>query len=94
MTGRRRLLSPEHADVEVRLINVTKVRALDGYRLDLSFSDGTGGVADLSGDLTGPLAALLDDDLWGRAYLQRGVVAWNGSLDLAPEFLYACARQL
>lgn len=78
----------------MRLIKVTKVQALDGFKLDLVFSDGTSGVADLSGDLTGPLGALRDRDLWGEAHLRRGVVTWNDDLDLAPEFLYARAHQL
>ena len=65
-----------------------------GFKLDLAFSDGTSGVAGLSGDLTGPLGALRDRDLWGRAHLRRGVVTWNDDLDLAPEFLYARAHRL
>ena len=78
----------------MRLIKVTNVRALDGFKLDVTFSDGTHGVADLSDDLAGPLGALRDTDLWRRAHLRRGVVAWNDDIDLAPEFLYARAHQL
>lgn len=78
----------------MRLIKVTKVQALDGFKLDLAFSDGTRGVADLSGDLAGPLGALRDRDLWDNAHLRRGVVTWNDDIDLATEFLYARAHQL
>lgn len=76
------------------LIKVSKVVPLDGWRLDLTFSDGTRGIADLSGDLDGPLAALRDPDVWTQAHLRRGVVVWNDDLDLAPEFLYARAHAL
>lgn len=78
----------------MRLMKVTAVKALDGHRLDLRFNDGTHGVADLSGDLSGPLAALTDPDLWALAHLRRDVVTWNDELDIAPEFLYARAHQL
>ena len=76
------------------LIKVTNFKALDGFMLDIAFSDGTRGVADLSDDLTGPLAALRDPGLWRQAHLRRGVVTWNDDLDLAPEFLYARAHKL
>lgn len=75
-------------------IKVAKVVALDGYRLDLTFNDGTHGVADVSNDLDGPLASLRDRGLWSRAHLRRGVVTWSDDLDLAPEFLYARAHGL
>lgn len=78
----------------MRLIKVTSVEALDAGRLNLAFSDGTQGVADLSDDMTGPLAALQDADLWKLAHLRRGVVTWNDEFDIAPEFLYARAHQL
>lgn len=78
----------------MRLIKVTKVKALDGSRLDLTFSDGTHGIANLSRDLKGPLAALRDAALWPTAHIRRGVVTWNDDLDLAPEFLYARAHDL
>jgi len=78
----------------MRLIKVSKVETLEGFKLGLTFSDGTCGVADLSDDLTGPLAPLRDPQLWGKAHLRRGVVSWNDELDLASEFLYARAHQL
>lgn len=74
-------------------IKVTKVKALDGSRLDLAFTDGTHGIADLTGDLTGPLAAL-KGPLWTDAHVQRGAVVWNNEFDLAPEFLCARAHEL
>lgn len=78
----------------MRLIKVTRVAALEDHKLDLLFSDGTHGIADLSADLTGPLTALRDAALWKRARVERGAVAWNDELDLASEFLYARAHRL
>ena len=78
----------------MRLIKVTKVKALAGCKLDLRFSDGTEGVADLSGDLEGALGKLADPAVWTLAHVERGVVTWNDELDFAPEFLYARAHQL
>lgn len=76
------------------LIKVSKVVPLDGFRLDLTFTDGTCGIADLSADLDGPLAALRDPERWKEAHVSRGVVVWNDDLDLAPEFLYARTHAL
>lgn len=78
----------------MRLIKVTEVNPLDRYRLELAFSDGTHGVADLGDDLTGPLAALRAPELWSQARVERGAVAWGDDFDLAPEFLYARAHGL
>lgn len=78
----------------MRLIKVTKVTALPGCKLDLTFSDGTRGVADLSRDLDGLLGQLTNPDVWKLAHIERGVVTWNDELDIAPEFLYARAHQL
>lgn len=78
----------------MRLIKVTDVQALPGCKLDLAFSDGTRGVADLSRDLDGALGQLSNPDVWKLAHLRRGVVAWSDELDIAPEFLYARAHQL
>jgi len=78
----------------MRLVKVSQVKVLDGLKLDVTFDDGTRGVADLSGDLYGPLADLRDPAIWAQAHLRRGVVTWNDDLDLAPEFLYARAHGL
>ena len=75
-------------------IKVTHVRALGEYLLELSFSDGSSGVAPLDEDLNGPLAALRAPGVWQSAHVERGVVTWTGGLDLAPEFLYARAHRL
>jgi hypothetical protein len=76
------------------VIRVTRVHPLPGGKLDLVFSDGTAGIADLSADLDGPLRALTDPAIWSLAHLERGVVTWTDALDIASELLYARAHQL
>ena len=78
----------------MELLKVTQVKALDGFRLELVFNDGTCGVASLESDLIDLLAPLRDLELWRAARVEGGAVVWNDELDLAPEFLYALAHQL
>ena len=78
----------------MRLVKVSSVTPLAGFRLDVAFSDGTRGTADLSGDLVGPLAPLKSDAMWASAHVRHGVVSWNDDLDIAPEFVYARAHGL
>lgn len=77
----------------MRRIKVTKVKALDEFRLEVTFNDGTHGIADLANDLTGALAPLRGA-VWTDAHVQHGAVVWNDQLDLAPEFIYARAHEL
>lgn len=76
------------------MMQVTQVRYEGGYRLALSFSDGSSGVADLEAELHGPFASLRDWREFARAHLDGGTVCWPGDLDLAPERLYALTHKL
>lgn len=78
----------------MELLKVAKVKALDGFRLALTFNDGTHGIASIGNDLVGPLAALKEPQLWAEAHIESGAVVWNDDLDLASEFLYARAHGL
>jgi hypothetical protein len=75
---------------------VSKVQVLDGYRVELTFSDGVCGVVDLASRIVGrggifsPLEnpqffkqATIDDDL--------GTVVWPNGADICPDLLYAWA---
>ena len=68
-----------------------QARYVDGYRVELTYEDGTHGIVDL------------EDRLWGEAFeplkklaifksfrLDRGfsTLVWPNDTDLAPEFLY------
>ena len=71
---------------------VVEVRILPGYRLMVRFTDGTTGEVDLSrlvmSDKAGVFAVLRDPALFGRAYVEYGVVVWPGEIDLAPDAMY------
>jgi hypothetical protein len=77
------------------MMHVRSVEHAGDYRLKLSFSDGTSGVADLSESFGGPLlGALKDIRLFEKAYIDAGTVCWPGNLDFAAEYLYALAHGL
>lgn len=78
------------------MIEVTRVRHAGGYKLSLWFSDGSRGVADLSGEVAKRKrwAPLRDEKAFAKAKVDGGTVAWPGDFDLAPERLYALAHQL
>lgn len=69
--------------------HVVSVRALDGYRLDLVFADGTRGVYDMSPYLgEGVYARLQNAGLFRCAHVEYDTVVWPGNIDIAPETLY------
>jgi DNA-binding XRE family transcriptional regulator len=78
------------------MIKVRKVRALEDHRLELEFSDGTRGVADVSRlfERYPALHPLREAKRFMRAYVEHGAVAWPGDIDIAPESLYALAHKL
>ena len=69
---------------------ITAVKVLEGYRLDLAFDDGVGGVVDLS-DLVGKGVFSFWSDY--EAFRQvrigsSGELAWSDQVDLCPDALY------
>ena len=72
------------------LIDVTHVRALDGYRLWLQFEDGASGVFDVSPYLEkGVFTALREKSVFNSVFVEGGTAAWPGGIDIAPERLYS-----
>jgi hypothetical protein len=69
---------------------ILKVKALQGYRLELEFDDGVSGTVDLS-DLVGKGVFGLWSD---RSTFERvrigpsGELVWSDDLDLCPDTLY------
>lgn len=78
------------------MIKVTNAKALSGYRLRLTFSDGTSGEAKLEEQIRAfaPFAPLLDEATFKRARVEHGAVTWPGDLDIATERLYALVHGL
>ena len=79
------------AKAEFPMVDVLKVRPLDGHRLWLRFTDGSEGVRDLS-DLVrenGPMVApLKSPDFFARVFIESGVPTWPNGFDLDPINLY------
>ncbi len=69
---------------------VVKVQALEGYRLGLTFDDGTAGTADLSNLAGKGVFACWNDR---RAFESvrigpSGELAWGDRVDICPDALY------
>ncbi len=69
---------------------VRSVKALDGYRLEVSFSDGARGVISLEGRLFGEVfKPLRDPEFFKQVRVDEfGAVCWPNAADLAPDHLY------
>jgi hypothetical protein len=69
---------------------ITRVEVLTDYRVDLSFADGTHGVADLS-DLAGRGVFTLWNDYAAFRKVtigDTGELIWSDQIDLCPDSLY------
>jgi len=75
---------------------ITDARVLDGYRVELTFSDGVRGVVDLAprivrrGGVFGPLE---DPEFFQQVTVDRelGTIVWPNGADICPDLLYAWA---
>jgi hypothetical protein len=78
---------------------VTSVSALPGFRLHVTFVDGTSGEVELRDLLerpevsTGVFAALRDPEVFAKARVVLGAVEWPGGPDLAPDAMYDAIRE-
>ena len=69
---------------------ISKVKVLQGYRLELAFDDGESGVVDLS-DLVGKGVFALWRDRHAFEQVRIGSfgeLAWGDQIDLCPDSLY------
>lgn len=67
------------------LVKVTSARALDGYRLAVTFSDGSHGTEDLADYIAGggPMVEPLKDPaFFGRVYVFFGIPTWPNGFEL------------
>ena len=69
---------------------ILEVQALPGYRLEVSFEDGSHGSIDLSDRLTGPIfEPLRNPKLFGQVKIDEfGAICWPNGADLAPDAMY------
>jgi len=71
---------------------VTKVKPLKGYKLEVEFIDGTHGFVEMKQMIMNPkagvFARLRDINTFNQVYLEYGAVTWPGELDLTPDAMY------
>jgi hypothetical protein len=74
------------------MIKLLQARYLNGFRFELTFSDGSEGVFDLSAYLAtreGPLLAALADEAFAcRAFIEAGALCWPNGLELSAQRLH------
>jgi len=75
----------------------TDVRVLDGYRIELTFSDGAGGIVDLTNRIVGRggvFAPLENPEFFRQVALDNelGTIVWPNGVDFCPDLLYDRVR--
>jgi hypothetical protein len=76
---------------EFPLVDVLRLKPIDGHKLWLRFSDGREGVRDMSdilaegGEMVEPLR---DPKFFNRAFVEMGAPTWPNGFDLDPINLY------
>jgi len=81
--------------VDFPMVDVLRVRALDGRRLSLRFSDGLEGEYDCAphfasgGEMVQPLT---DPAFFARVFIEMGAPTWPNGFDLDPIALYMRMR--
>jgi hypothetical protein len=76
---------------ELSLIKVVKAEPDGGYRLRLTFSDGSNGVRDFANVVAGGgpmLEPLRDEAYFARVFIDFGTPTWPNGYDLAPHALH------
>jgi hypothetical protein len=73
---------------------ITNVQVLDGYRVELTFSDGVHGVVDLANRIVGRggiFAPLENLQFFKQATVDHdlGTLVWPNGADICPDLLYA-----
>jgi hypothetical protein len=72
------------------LTKITRLEKLGGFRLRVSFTDGSLGVHDFAALVkeSGPmLEPLRDEGYFARVFLEFGAPTWPNGFDIAPEWL-------
>ena len=73
------------------MIDVVGLRKIDGFRLELEFSDGTVGVYDFASlsERTGPMVEPLKDQAYfAKVFIEDGALTWPNGYDWDPIALH------
>jgi Protein of unknown function (DUF2442) len=80
---------------DLPMVDVLRLRPLEGYRLWLRFTDGSEGVHDLSDVIAGGgvmAEPLKSKEYFDRAFVEMGAPTWPNGFDLDPINLYMQLR--
>jgi hypothetical protein len=80
---------------DLPMVDVLRLRPLEGHRLWLRFTDGSEGVRDLSGVISkgGEMVEpLKSKDYFDRVFVELGAPTWPNGFDLDPINLYMQMR--
>lgn len=72
-------------------LHVVDVKYIENYKLEVVFSDGRKGIADLEGSFRGSVFEPLKDvDFFAKVSVDQELetIVWPNGADFAPEFLY------
>lgn len=75
----------------IEYVSVLKLKALEGHRLWLRFSNGEEGIRDFADILAAGgevIEPIRDEAMFSRAFLSRGVPTWPSGLQLDPTNLH------
>ena len=73
---------------------ITKAEHVKDHQLNLTFSDCTTGIVDLSSHLDLPVFKPLKDIQYFKNFkLNSWTVVWDNGADFAPEFLYEAVQK-
>ena len=78
-------------------LHVTRVRPIDGYRLEVEFNDGVVREIDLKDELYGEVFEPLKDiETFKQVAVdeETNTIAWPNGADFAPEFLYEAGKEV
>ena len=72
------------------MIRPTKVVALEGYRIRISYPDGVEGIVDLSQDVgRGVFGPLADEAYFRTVHIgDHGQIAWSEDIEICPDSAY------
>jgi hypothetical protein len=72
------------------ILHVTSLEMLQDYKVLLGFNNGEKRIFDYSSHLDFGVFKKLKNHVYfkTRATIENGTVAWDGTLDIAPEYLY------
>ena len=67
-----------------------QVEALPGFRIRVAYTDGVGGVIDLSADVgIGVFAPLLNEEFFQTVHIgSYGQIAWSKEIEICPDAAY------